>query len=155
MTTCDMCGSKADQLFKTKIEGTVLDVCKGCSRFGEVVQIPRFRPRNAPESRPQNIPKRKEVLQLIVTDYAEKIRKAREKLGLTQEEFAKRLNEKWSIMQKIEGSQFRPSISQARKLEEVLKISLIETHDEKGEVPIAAPKKGDEGFTLGDFIKKR
>ncbi|MBW2964859.1 TIGR00270 family protein, partial [Candidatus Woesearchaeota archaeon] len=88
MPTCDMCGSQTEQTFKTKIEGSVLDLCKGCSRFGEVIQTPRFSSKNIPQSRPVERPKRKEVLQLIVPDYAEKIRTAREKLGLTQEEFA-------------------------------------------------------------------
>jgi len=149
-----MCG-KEGFLQKTKIEGTVLEVCEGCARFGEKVEMPQFRSKNLPAARqPTALPKRKEILQMIVTDYAQKIRQAREKLGLKQEEFAKRLNEKESIMQKIESGQFKPSIEMARKLERKLNIELIENY-EGGEVPFQTEKSKTEGFTMGDFIKDK
>jgi putative transcription factor len=157
MPACDMCGSPQERLLKTKIEGTELDVCGNCARFGEVIEKPRIRVKDFGGKRPAAapMPRRKEVLQVLKPDYGPKVGKAREKLGLTQEEFARKLNEKWSIMQKIESGQFKPSIDMARKLERILKIDIIDTHDEAGEVPMAAPKKKDEGFTMGDFIKKK
>ena len=33
---CDMCGAEAE-LFKTKIEEGVLNVCKNCSKHGEII----------------------------------------------------------------------------------------------------------------------
>jgi putative transcription factor len=158
MPACDMCGKTQETLLKAKIEGTQLDVCSSCARFGEVIEKPRIRTKHfsgkTQEKAPR--PKRKEVLNIITADYAEKIRKAREKMGLTQEEFSKRLNERWSIMQKVEAGQFKPSIEMARKLEKALKIILVEAYDDAKEVPIAAAQKTKgQGFTLGDFIKKR
>lgn len=155
MPTCDMCGKESD-LLKVKIEGTVLDVCEQCGRFGEVIERPAHpikkpvvpKPRYAPE-------RRKEIIQMVTEDYAQKIRQARERTGLTQEQFAGRLNEKESIIQKMESGQFTPSIKLARKLEKLLKIQLIEEYSEGGEVPIATEKTKDEGFTLGDFVKDR
>ena len=90
-------------------------------------------------------PKRRELIQMVVSDYAQKIRKAREKMGLTQEEFAKKLAEKWSIMQKIESGQFKPSIEMARKLERILNIELIEQYSEGGEIPLPAEEKKEGG----------
>ncbi|MBN1544373.1 TIGR00270 family protein [Candidatus Woesearchaeota archaeon] len=155
MSTCDMCGKEAE-LVKARIEGTLLDVCDECARFGEIVERRAFRPKELPQRQaaaPK--PKRKEILQIIVTDYADKIKNAREKMGLTQEEFSKKLNERVSIMQKMEAGQFKPSIDLARKLERELHVHLVEQYDEAGEIPLSTPKTKGEGFTLGDFVKVR
>ena len=157
MSTCDMCG-KEGRLVKAKVESTVLDLCEQCVRFGEVITRPDIISKNIPSPmQPRQRPKRKEVLLMVVPDYAEKIGQARKKMGLKQEEFAKRLNEKCSIMQKIESGQFKPSIDTARKFERQLKVPLVEQYDEKGEIPLgnAGQKKKDDGFMLGDFIKDK
>lgn len=150
-----MCGREA-QLVKARIEGTELEVCQECTKFGEVIEKPDIKTKTIPIGRPSRpIPKRKEIIQVILPDYAQKIRQAREKMGLKQEEFAKKLNEKASIMQKIESGQFKPSIDMARKLERRLGIRLVDQYDEGGEIPIASPKRKEEGFTMADFIKDK
>ncbi|MBU2561025.1 MAG: TIGR00270 family protein [Nanoarchaeota archaeon] len=154
MSTCDMCGKESD-LVKARIEGTTLDVCGECVRFGEIISRPAIRTKGLPQRQAPLRPKRKEILQIIVADYADKIKNAREKMELTQEEFAKKLNERTSIMQKIEVGQFRPSIDMARKLESELHVRLVEQYDEAGEIPLSTPKTKGEGFTLGDFVKVR
>jgi putative transcription factor len=150
-----MCG-KDGSLVKARIEGAELDVCDDCSRFGKVISRPKpILTKKIPERHAAiPLPKRKELLETIVPDYASKIKNAREKLGLTQEEFSKKLSERESIMQKIESGHFTPSIEQARKLEKALNIHLIENFED-GEVPIAGQTKKGDGFTLGDFIKTR
>ena len=155
MPACEMCGKYAS-LVKVKIEGAELDVCDDCARFGTIISRPKpILTKNIPQGRtPVMLPKRKENLEIITSDYAQKIKNAREKLELTQEEFSKKLNERESIMQKIESGHFKPSIEQARKLEKELHINLIENFED-GEVPVAAHEKRDEGFTLGDFVKKK
>jgi putative transcription factor len=150
-----MCGRET-QLVKARVEGTVLDICESCARFGEIISRPSQS--SATQKKQQIIQpvKRKEVVQLISSDFASKIKNAREKLGLNQEEFAKRLNEKWSLLQKIESGQFKPSITLAGKLEKILRIRIIEQFDEGGEIPLgAANKKSSSEFTLGDFVKVR
>ena len=37
---CDMCG-RDTQLFKADIEGTILNVCGNCSRFGKIIETLR------------------------------------------------------------------------------------------------------------------
>jgi putative transcription factor len=149
-----MCGKEAP-LYKAKVEGSVLDVCEGCARFGEVIRAPQRRHAEAPQRRPMPIPKRKEIIQVITDDYANKVRTARERMGLTQEEFSKRLNERWSEMQKIESGKMKPSIETARKLEKLLGISIVEEHGEGGDIPIENEKPNKNEFTLGDFIKTK
>lgn len=155
MPTCDMCGKESD-LLKVKIEGTVLEVCERCGRFGEVMESP-VRPVERPVvPKPTYVPiRRREIIQMVTEDYARKIKQARERTGLTQEQFAGRLNEKESVIQKMESGQFTPSINLARKLERMLRIRLIEEYSEGGDVPIATEKTKDESFTLGDFVKDK
>ena len=69
---------------------------------------------------------------------------------MKQEELAKRLNEKESLMHKIESNSITPSISLARKLEKALGIKIVQVYreDEKRKVNLK-----DESLTIGDLIK--
>lgn len=62
----------------------------------------------------------------LIENYGEIIRKARMKMGISQEELAKQISEKLTIIKKIEQGTFKPSIELARKLEKFLKIKIIE-----------------------------
>src|SRR3989338_1646148 len=143
---CDMCGNPG-KLFKTIVEGTELSVCKECSRFGKVVGFIEL---TRPIAKAKSEEPKTEVMELLVEDYAEKIRKKRESLGLNQKEFAKKLNEKESLVQKIESGHFEPSIGLAKKISRILQIKLVEEYEERHE---KQPRPKVEGFTLGDFIK--
>jgi len=144
---CDMCGSPG-KLFKTIVEGTELSVCQECSRFGKVVGV--IEQSTKPIAKTESEEPETEVMELLVEDYAEKIRKRRESLGLNQKEFAKKLNEKESLIQKIESSRFEPSIGLAKRIGKVLQLRLVEEYEEKHE-----KSKGMkmDTFTIGDFIK--
>lgn len=147
---CDMCGSPG-KLFKTIVESTELSVCQECSRFGKVVGvIEQSTARTAAKAESEE--PETEVMELLVEDYAEKIRKKRESLGLNQEEFAKKLNEKESLIQKIESGHFEPSIGLAKRIGKVLQLRLVEEYEEKH-----TNQKGSktDAFTIGDFIKIR
>jgi putative transcription factor len=140
---CDLCG-KDTMLVRVKIENTVMNVCRECSRFGQVLKEP---PRRNRLMRVQ----REEVAETIVEDYAAKIKRRREELGLAQEDFAKQLNEKLSLVHKIETGGFVPSIMLARKIEKHLNIRLVEAEEQEEYSPKAEPNK--EGFTLGDALR--
>lgn len=60
----------------------------------------------------------------LAEDWSKRIRLAREKLAWTPEEFGKRLNEKKSVVLKIESGHFRPPDHQIHKIEQMLKIRL-------------------------------
>ena len=93
---------------------------------------------------------KEESAELLVENYPDIIKKKRESMGLSQKDFANRINEKESIIHKIEIGAFEPQLSLARKLEKILGIKLVEEHLEKHET---FKRKREEGFTLGDFIK--
>ena len=144
---CDMCGSPG-KLFKTIVEGTELSVCEECSRFGKVMGIVEQSIARVQETKSKE--PETELIEILVEDYAEKIRKKRESLGLNQEEFAKKLNEKESLIQKIEAGHFEPSIGLAKRIGKVLQLRLVDEYEEKH-----AGQKGSktDAFTIGDFIK--
>ena len=78
--------------------------------------------------------------------------------GLNQEEFAQKLNEKPSLMRRIEAGKVEPTLELAKKIENVYQIKLLKEIDslepsEKG----SAYMKTSTGSTLGDiaFIKKK
>ena len=149
---CDMCGTDAERLFKTSLEGSELNVCGGCSKHGRVIseiKIRELKPRKTKEEIKKQSPD-KEFVFMIVSDYAEMIKKGREALGLKQEDFAKKINEKHALIHKIETGHFKPGIELARKLEKILKIRLVEQQEEVNEQPA---KGKTDAFTIGDFIK--
>lgn len=91
-----------------------------------------------------------------IEEFGRIIREAREKMGLTQEEFSKQLNEKVTIIRKIEAGEFNPPIELARKIEKLLKIKIIVPVEEDFEYISKYIEKGEavKGVSLGFFIKK-
>ena len=152
---CDMCGSEG-KLYKAIIEGAQLNVCQECSKFGKVIGVIKQEAPRKIKSKIGTIDENKEpqteTMQIIVSDYAEKIKKKRETLGLKQEEFAKKINEKESLVHNVESGRYEPSIELAKKIERFLKIKLIEDYEEKHET-LKGTKT--DSFILGNFIKTR
>lgn len=95
---CEVCGHKIhDEPILAVIEGARLTVCVECSKHGKVVFAEPAAPRQAmiaakkPQA-PISMVQRKptssnvQITQEVTEDYANEIRAAREKLGLTHEE---------------------------------------------------------------------
>lgn len=150
---CDICGRDA-LLYTVLVEGSEMKVCEKCSSAGKVIKRPEFvipkKPKNIEPARATQV--MKEIVETIVEDYGARIKQAREKTGLTQKEFAKKINEKESMLHKLETGSFEPSMPLAKKLEKILQIALIEqTEQEKAQAP--AKKDKSEGLTIGDVLK--
>ena len=156
-----MCGKETEELFLAEVEGTRLKVCKECAKFGHVIK--RISGINKDtkekgnkgyagrrEQRTVIAEKQTETIEAISSDYANRIKKAREKLGLTQKDFAGKINEKRSVIHNLEAGHFEPNLELAKKLEHALKIKLIEEYEEKA-VDIKKEKTG--GLTIGDLVK--
>lgn len=143
-----MCGKKGAEQ-KAIIEGIILTVCNGCSKYGKTLQKPEMRIKKKIFEKIEKQGK-PEITEKIVPDYGQKIRKARTKKEMTQEEFAKIINIKESLLTKIENSSFTPSIPLARKLEKLLKIKLVE---EIAEEKVEITKRKTDALTIGDLIK--
>ncbi|MFH1641810.1 MAG: multiprotein bridging factor aMBF1 [Nanoarchaeota archaeon] len=148
---CDMCGSEG-QMYQTEIEETVLTVCNNCSKYGKVINQIResvIQQKHKTFDIPKQTPK-KELMFIVVSDASQKVKLKRESLSIKQEDFAKTINEKVSVIHHIETGKLTPSIALARKLEKALGIILVEQHEETPG-SYASPKTDE--FTIGDFIK--
>ncbi|MBN2421700.1 TIGR00270 family protein [Candidatus Woesearchaeota archaeon] len=142
-----MCGKIAERLYCCLIEGSELNVCENCARFGKIIKKPI---KNIIKKKVITKPE-KEIIQIVKEDYAAIIRSKREKLGLKQKEFAVKLSEKESLIQKIETSQIKPSLKLAKKLERFLNVELIEQIELKPETNSSDKNPGK--LTIGDMIK--
>jgi putative transcription factor len=148
MTACEICGSKTAQLFKVSVEGTEMITCQKCTRFGKVIsQIVTEKPE---KKKVVALPVAPEKEETVVKNYSAIIRNAREKSGMTQEDFAKSLNERLSVIRSMEHGKIMPDLKLAKKLEHLLGIRLIEEVSESKE-EITVEKSGQA--TLGDVIK--
>ena len=140
---CELCGKAATS--RAIVEGVTMNVCAGCARFGNELRAPVMTTR-AP------IAQAPEPLLTIVDDVGMKIKSAREKQGLTQQAFALKLNEHQSVLHQIETGHREPNIELARKLEKVLRITLVEAVEN---VSLKAEKDTSGPVTIADLIKKR
>ncbi|NHJ31801.1 MAG: TIGR00270 family protein [Asgard group archaeon] len=95
---------------------------------------------------------RRDVLQsdkVLVDDYGDVIKQARKAKGLSLEQFAQMINEKASLIQKLEKSEFNPPESLIIKIERKLDISL----KEEAAAPIFTGTTSKKETTLGDVVK--
>jgi len=139
---CEMCGNDVEVTSRVRIEQSVLQLCPACAKFGTPLDPPppppapemsgaRRRPAASsasPTSRPRRLEERDlytEIGELeLAPDWGQRVRRAREALTWTPEELGKRLNEKKSVVLKIEAGDFHPPDALVRKLEHLLKVRL-------------------------------
>ncbi|MEM3716422.1 MAG: multiprotein bridging factor aMBF1 [Candidatus Bathyarchaeia archaeon] len=91
----------------------------------------------------------------VIEGFGNLIRRAREKLGLTPEELAKKIGERESVIKKIESEKFVPDIRLAAKIEHALKIKLLVKPQplEVGLEKLADKGKVERGVTLGEIAR--
>jgi putative transcription factor len=140
---CEMCGKDVPTTARARIEGSVLAVCPDCAKFGQLIDPPPAVPEGsgAPRARPGGIAaatrpaapaKRLEERDLytdigeleLAPDWAKRVRVAREGRGWNPEELAKKLNEKKSVVLKVEAGGFHPPDALVRKIERLLQVRL-------------------------------
>jgi putative transcription factor len=145
---CEMCGAEVDLPSRVRVEGSVLGLCPNCSKFGTVLDPPPAPPptpsaRTTPlyaasqgNPRGRRLDERDVFQEMpdleLVPDWGKRIREAREKLTWTPEELAKRLNEKKSVVLKLESGSFHPPDATVRKVERLLHVRLRANPGEVG-----------------------
>jgi len=164
---CLICGSiiwgKGQRVI---LEGARITVCHNCAQHGTKIHKPssieygkrRFKqqPNPAPKRRKFKSPAIEELE--VVSDYAKRVRNARTSLGLNQDQFALKLNEKPSLIRRIETGKAEPTVKLAKKIQKMYKIQLLKKSDEMDfNVHEKKFMKKTPGGSLGDiaFIKKK
>lgn len=122
MSYCELCGSQiTGEVIPIVVENVPMKVCRPCSKHGKPAVGKKV------EKKPQPV---KEMftfsLPSVREDYSRLIKDARERLGLTQDELGGKIAEQGTVVKLLEQSKFKPDQELAKKLEEVLGISLIE-----------------------------
>ncbi|TSD14307.1 TIGR00270 family protein [Haloglomus irregulare] len=177
MVQCEMCGTETGAPKTVKIEGAELEVCADCADFGTEVRTEETSSTStkystssssssssgsgsgsssASSSSSSGGGRRRDMfdnMDEVVPDYDQRIRSARESRGLSQEDLAKELNEKASLIRKLEHGDMLPTDSVQSKLERELDISLTEGGD-GGDAEWES--SGSAGTTtLGDVVKRK
>jgi len=148
MSNCELCG-KEENLLRVKIEGSGMNVCKDCSKFGK--KEPTLSIDEQKISNKNFQVREEEKIEVVVGDFNEILKKEREKRSLTQEELAKKINEKESVINKLESKHMEPSLKVINKLEGFFGVKLI--REESGEVEkVEREERG--ALTLGDLLSR-
>ena len=151
MPECEICGRETEVLFEVSVEGAVMLACEKCSRGKKVLRKIGEMPE---ERRPAYTIQKAEAQDELelVDDFGDRIRKAREKLGLPLRVLAEKISEKESMLVRIEKQSLMPSEKVAKKLEKELGIRLSAPRDKGGSVPGG---KGSEAVSLWDAAEKK
>ncbi|WP_411963218.1 multiprotein bridging factor aMBF1 [Haloferax sp. YSMS24] len=172
MPQCEMCGSDQASLKTVKVEGAELQLCDNCAQFGTEVRTESTSSASSKYSTSSSSGKssgssgsssssssktrrRRDMfddMDEIATDYDSRIRQARESRGLSQEELAQSLNEKASLIRKLERGDIMPPDSVREKLERKLDISLVEGESDDDSEWSGG---GSTTTTLGDVVKRK
>ncbi|MHA1143487.1 MAG: multiprotein bridging factor aMBF1 [Candidatus Helarchaeota archaeon] len=140
--TCEICGRPIEGPVRYRfIDANVkLRVCQNCSRFGKDTSRTL---KKSHQTGPKFVPTKKKRMKRVSTrrirfdemelieDFGAEIRKARQKLNLTQDQLGMQIKEPASFIKKIEQEKIHPSINVIKKIEKVLKISLLEKSADK------------------------
>jgi len=173
MPQCEMCGADVASLTTTKVEGAELELCDNCQGFGTTVETQQSSSSTSKYSTSsssgtsnasgssssggstQSTRRKKDMfddMDELAADYDDRIRDSRESLGLTQEELANQLNEKASLIRKLERGDILPSDDVQSKLEKKLEITLTEGAD----VEDTEWSSGSgQSMTLGDVVERK
>jgi putative transcription factor len=151
MAICEMCGEQGE-LVDSIVEGVTMNVCLSCAKFGHVIPINQPIVDKKIERKEEIDRTEDEMIDAVVDDYSERIKKAREKKGLKQEELAQAIAEKVSVIHQLESSNLKPSFRLAKKLAVFLNIDLVGSF----EMNIKFKKDlnfKDKTLTIGDMLK--
>lgn len=147
MEECELCGKQIKDIYVVVVEDVELRVCAKDAKGKKVVAM-----HNADEKQPigKRVKVKKDEEQQLPENYGALIHKARENMKLPIKVLAEMLNEKETLLTRVENQETMPSIELTKKLERSLKIKLIESSGTQSE-RVSTSKK-NEKVTLGDFI---
>lgn len=169
-----MCGDETGSPKTIKVEGAELDVCDNCSDFGTEVKTQDdsgststkystsssgssdSSSSSSGSSSSSSRSRRSDMfddMDELAQDYDDRIRNAREGTGMSQEDLADELNEKASLIRKLERGDVLPSDEVRTKLERKLDITLTAGGSAEDEEWSGGSSTGE--YTLGDVVKRK
>ncbi|MEM5797155.1 MAG: multiprotein bridging factor aMBF1 [Candidatus Aenigmatarchaeota archaeon] len=144
---CSCCGKEFTRLVSARIEGAVIEVCERCSKFGTKVNVS---PTYIPIKKTIKVSELGETDLELVPDYGRIIARVRESKGLTRYDLAKKINEKESVIKRVEDEELEPDEELIRKIEDFLDIRLREKNET---VVLQRREKKKLPLTVGDVVE--
>ena len=157
---CEICGKPVPEHnpIRAKIEGSVMVVCKECSKLGKIQKTPpkpkylkqdkSKRPKNTPN---RNYSRNDEPSEELIEDFEFEVRKARESKNWSREDLGKKINERVSVITRIETGKMTPDVKLTKKLEKALNIKLLEKVNNVDLNQFIGNSSGER--TLGNVMK--
>ena len=157
---CEICGKEVPENnpIMAKIEGLVIVVCKECSKLGKIQKAPpkpKFRKQDKTKrpktTRNKNYSRQDEPTEELIEDFDIEIRKARESKDWSREVLGKKINERVSVITRIETGKMTPDLKLTKKLEKALNIKLLEKVNNVDLNQFVNSSSGER--TLGNIMK--
>jgi putative transcription factor len=128
MASCEICGIQIiDRGERVYVEDNLLTVCKACSKRGKPSNNPqniqrKLSARSKKIEKPDKISFEDSVI--LVNNFSEVIRNSRMAKLLTHEQLGLLINERASLLRKIETGSLKPDEELTKKLERFFRIDL-------------------------------
>jgi uncharacterized protein (TIGR00270 family) len=152
MEDCELCGRKTDSVNVILVEDIEFRVCDRCAEGKKVISRPKGMKKD-PHREVHNIKQDSGAQEeILVANYGEVIRKGREVMDLPLKVVAEMLNEKHSLLRRIEEQNAKPPVELRKKLEHLLNIKLTELPKDYDEGKIASSRPTGKP-TIGDFLE--
>ncbi len=157
---CEICGKPVPENnpIRAKIEGSVMVVCKECSKLGTVQKRPpkpkfvkQNKTKRPPTTRNRPYSRNDEPAEELIEDFSIEVRKAREAKNWSREILGKKINERVSVINRIETGKMTPDTKLTKKLENTLGIKLLEKVDNIDLNQFVNTSSGER--TLGNIMK--
>lgn len=157
---CEICGKPVPEHnpIRAKIEGSVMVVCKECSKLGKIQKAPpkpkfikQEKAKNKSASRPRSYSRNDEPTEELIEDFSDEVRRAREAKDWSREDLGRKINERVSVITRIETGKMTPDPKLTKKLEKALNVKLLEKVDNVDLNQFINNSSGER--TLGNIMK--
>ncbi|WP_407420716.1 multiprotein bridging factor aMBF1 [Methanobrevibacter sp.] len=156
---CEICGKPVSETNPTraKIEGSVVVVCKDCAKLGTIQKAPpkpKFQQQKKKGKRnvqPKRNYRNDEPTEELIENYNTAVRNAREAKNWSREDLGKKINERVSVINRIESGKMTPDNKLTKKLEKALNITLFEDVNDVDLNQFMNSSSGER--TLGNIMK--
>ncbi|MGD0729195.1 MAG: multiprotein-bridging factor 1 family protein [Candidatus Micrarchaeaceae archaeon] len=150
MEECELCGAKMKDVYVVNVDNVELRVCIKCAQGKKIIS-------KVMEQKKGNVlqmPKKdKNEIPQIVENYGRIIHDARESMKLPMKVLAEMINEKETLLSRVEQQRTMPSVELTKKLEKALSIKLTEESQVQKENMHSYGN--NEEATLGEFVTKK
>jgi len=161
MEVCELCGKNSNTVHAI-VEGGVLNVCRDCVRYGNAIEMKKpsqdavdkaLKFRGSSWKNPVRKPVRSVESETLVGNFGNIVKSARVKMGMKQEDAARAIAEKTSVLQKVESGSLEPSLKLAKKLEQFFGVKLIKEQERVSEDTVKEFNIKSGAVTIGDLVK--